>query len=89
VARDVWRRGADACWQRFGTTLDQLDARAPADGFWVSTTLTVADVSLFGQLHSLRTALTPWQFEQLTQRRRLCSYLDRVDAATRTGPLRS
>jgi glutathione S-transferase len=83
VARDVWRRGADACWARFQTVLDQLEARAPERSFWLSDTVTVADVALLAQLHSLRTPLTPWQGEQLARRARLSAYLDRVDAATR------
>jgi glutathione S-transferase len=28
VARDIWRAGPDACWARFRTLLDHLDARA-------------------------------------------------------------
>jgi glutathione S-transferase len=84
VARDVWRRGAEACWARFQTTLDQLEARAPQRGFWLNDTVTVADVALFAQLHSLRTPLTPFQREQLANRARLSAYLDRVDAATRS-----
>jgi glutathione S-transferase len=87
VARDVWRRGAEACWARFQTTLDELEARAPQRGFWLNDAITVADVALFAQLHSLRTPLTPFQREQLAERTRLSVYLDRVDAATRSRPL--
>ena len=83
VARDVWRAGRDACWSRFRETLDALEARAPERGFWVSGTLSVADVALFGQLHSFRTPLTPAHAEELAKRTRLCAYLVRVDAATR------
>src|ERR1700722_3215890 len=61
VARDVWHAGAEACWARFLTTLEDLDARGPRSGFWVGERLTVADVALFGQLQSFRTQLTPWQ----------------------------
>jgi glutathione S-transferase len=89
VARDVWRRGAEACWARFQTTLDQLEARAPQRGFWLNDAVSVADVALFGQLHSLRAPLTPFQSEQLARRARLSAYLDRVDAATRSRQLSS
>lgn len=84
VARDVWRAGPDACWSRFQTLLDQLDTRAPTQGYWVSDALTAADYALFGQLHSFRTDLTPWQQAQLSQRAQLSAYLDRVHAATAT-----
>lgn len=83
VARDVWRQGREACWARFQKTLDDLEARAPDRGFWVSATLSVADVAMFGQLQSFRTPLTPGHAEQLAQRTRLTAYLDRVDTATR------
>jgi glutathione S-transferase len=83
VARDVLRQGVDACWGRYLTMLDQLDTGAPDEGFWLSATLSVADIALFGQLHGLRTPLTPAHAEQLAQRLRLSAYLDRVDVATR------
>jgi glutathione S-transferase len=83
VARDVWRAGPEACWERFLDALEHLDARAPASGFWVSDRLTVADVSLFGQLQSFRTPLTPWQSHAIAQKSALRGWLDRVDAATR------
>jgi glutathione S-transferase len=83
VARDVWRQGRDACWTRFLKTLDALEARTPDSGFWVSPTISVADVGLFGQLQSLRTPLTRAHAEQVARRPRLSNYLDRVDAATR------
>lgn len=91
VARDVWRAGPEACWRRFGTLLDALDARAPEQGFWLPGGLGVADLALFGQLHSLRTPLTPWQAEQVARRGRLSHWLDRVDEATRAvaTPLRA
>jgi glutathione S-transferase len=82
VARDVWRAGAEACWERLEKALDHLEARAPQRGFWVSATPSVADLSLFGQLHSLRTELTAPQREALARRPGLSAYLDRVDAAT-------
>ena len=82
VARDVYRRGDEACWERFGQLLDELDARAPVTGFWVSETLSVADIAIFAQLHALRTDLTPWQRSELARRSRLSRFLDRVDSAT-------
>lgn len=83
VARDVWRAGPEACWTRFEETLDQLDARAPTDGFWVAASLSVADLAIFAQLQSLRCPLTPRQAERIGQRSRLSAYLERVDHATR------
>jgi glutathione S-transferase len=83
VARDVWRAGPDACWTRFLTLLDHLDARAPRGGFWLDERVSVADIALFAQLRSLRTRLTAWQSRAIEQRTRLNAWLDRVDAATR------
>jgi glutathione S-transferase len=83
VARDVWRAGPEACWERFLTTLAYLDARAPESGFWMGERLTVADIALFAQLQSLRTPLTAWQSHAVAQRGKLRAWLDRVDAATR------
>jgi glutathione S-transferase len=82
VARDVWRAGADACWARFLTTLDQLEARAPQRGYWVDERISIADIALFAQLHELRTPLTAWQAHAITRRPTLSAWLDRVDAAT-------
>lgn len=82
VAREVWRAGADACWRRYETVLDALEARAPEEGFWLGT-FSSADLSLFAQLFSLRQQITPWQSERLSARPRLSRYVDRVDAATR------
>jgi glutathione S-transferase len=89
VARDVWRAGPDACWSRFTRLLDQLDARAPAKGFWVSEELTAADFALFGQLHRFRTELTPWQRDRVAERPTLSAWLDRVHAATWPHPVLS
>lgn len=82
VARDVWRAGPVACWARLERLLDQLDARAPERGYWCGPALSVADVALFAQLHSLRTPLTPGQAEAVGRRSRLTAWLARVDAAT-------
>lgn len=82
VARDIWRHGPEACWQRFVILLDQLDERAPDDGFWINDRLTAADFALFGQLHSLRLSITPWQMAEVARRPRLSAYLDRVQART-------
>lgn len=84
VSRDVWRAGPSACWRRFEEILDQLELRAPGDGFWVADRITAADLALFGQLHSLRCPLTPRQADLLAARHRLSRYLDRVHDATRT-----
>lgn len=85
VARDVWRRGHDACWARFATVLDQLEWRAPSRTFWLGDAFSVADVAIFAQLHSLRTPLTAPQRDALAERTQLSAYLDRVDRATRLG----
>jgi glutathione S-transferase len=84
--RDVWRLGAEACWRRFEEVLDQLEARAPDEGYWVGPSLSAADFGLFAQLYSFCTALTPWQHEALRRRPRLARYVDRVDAATAFCP---
>lgn len=81
-ARDVWRAGPEACWTRFETLLDQLEARAPEEGFWMGDRASVADLGLFAQLHGLRTELTPWQRDCVARRVRLSAWLDRVHAAT-------
>jgi glutathione S-transferase len=83
VGRDVWRAGPARCWARFEALLDQLDARAPERGFWCGQRLSVADVALFGQLHSLRTPLTAAQGQSLARRKRLSAWLDRVHEETR------
>jgi len=85
VARDVWRAGPSACWERFQTLLDDLEARAPVTGYWLGDAPGVADIALFGQLASFRTPLTPWQAGELAKRPVLDDWLDRVDRATRAG----
>ncbi|HEX6836461.1 MAG TPA: glutathione S-transferase family protein [Polyangia bacterium] len=81
-ARDVWRAGAERCWARLETLLDQLDARAPERGWWCGRSLSVADIALFAQLHSLRTPLTASQAASLARRKRLSAWLDRVHEET-------
>jgi glutathione S-transferase len=89
VARDVLRAGHDALWSDYRRVLDHLEARAPLEGFWLGTEApTLADVSLFGQLQSLRTPLTAWQAREVTLRPALTDWLDRVDAATFPGRAR-
>ncbi len=83
VARDIWRKGPEACWATFGLLLDHLEARTPKRGFWMGEHLSVADLSIFSMVHSLRTPLTPWQAERVAERTNLSNYLDRVHAATR------
>lgn len=82
VARDVWRAGAERCWSRFEALLDELDARAPERGWWCGRALSVADIALFAQLHSLRTPLTVPQATSLARRKRLSAWLDRVHEET-------
>jgi glutathione S-transferase len=82
VARDIWRAGPETCWRRLGELLDALEGRAPEDGYWLGS-FSLADIGLFGILHSLRTPLTPRQHQQVDSHSRLKRYLDRVDAATR------
>lgn len=86
AARDIWRDGPDACWDRFERLLDALNQRAPDHGYWLGKTLSSADLALFGQLHSMRTDLTPWQRDAVAARVPLSRYLDRVDVATRSAP---
>ncbi len=83
VARDVWRGGATACWERFLALLDDLEGRAPADGFWLGRSPGVADVAMFAQLASFRTPLTAWQAREIEKHPRLVDWIDRVDAVTR------
>ncbi len=83
VARDVLRSGEEALWEDFRRSLDQLEARAPFEGFWVTKGApTVADIALFGMLQSLRTPLTAAQHHELKLRPALSDWLDRVDEAT-------
>jgi glutathione S-transferase len=83
VERDFTRGGLEACYERLRRVLDDLDARAPEDGFWLGPRASVADLGLFAHLHSLRLPTIPWQAEEVARRTRLTRYLDRVDAATR------
>jgi glutathione S-transferase len=82
VVRDFTAHGLPALWDAMETTLDRLEARAPENTFWVGDALSVADVSIFGQLQGMRTDLTPAQRASVEKRPKLRSYLDRVDAAT-------
>jgi glutathione S-transferase len=81
--RDFTRGGLEACYDRMRRALDDLDARAPEEGFWLGPRATVADVGLFAHLHSLRLPLIPWQAAEVAKRERLSRYLDRFDAITR------
>lgn len=83
LGRDFLRAGLDVCYERMHRVLDDLDARAPADGFWLGPRPTVADVGLFAHLHSLRLPSLPWRAQDIERRTRLSKWLDRVDAATR------
>jgi glutathione S-transferase len=81
--RDFAQRGLPALWEDLERLLDRLETRAPQADYWVGDVITVADVSLFGQLQALRTDLTPAQVLAVEKRPRLRAYLDRVDVATR------
>ncbi|HEY0483413.1 MAG TPA: glutathione S-transferase family protein [Kofleriaceae bacterium] len=83
MERDFLRGGLDACYARMAAVLDDLEARAPDDGFWLGAHATVADLGLFGQLHALRLPLVEFPAAEVARRTRLSRYLDRVDAATR------
>ncbi len=83
VGRDFLRSGLDACDERMHRVLDELEARAPTDGFWLGSRPSVADVGLFAHLHSLRLPLLPWRAEDIARRTRLSAWLDRVDAIPR------
>jgi len=85
--RDVLKQGIDAAWCEFQRQLDNLDARAPANNFWLGETLTVGDISLFAALQELRIPLTPWHRDQIEQRQTLADWLDRVDTSTRASTL--
>lgn len=86
-ARDFLRAGEEALWDDYRRVLDLLEARAPLAGFWCTEDApTVADLSLFGQLQSLRTPLTAAQGRELLLRPALSDWLDRVDAATFRAP---
>jgi glutathione S-transferase len=85
VERDFTRDGLDACYARLRRVLDELDARAPEEGFWLGPRASVADLGLFAHLHSLRIPLTPFQAAEVAKRARLSRWLDRVDKATRPG----
>ncbi len=83
LGRDFLRSGLDVCYERMYRILDALEQRAPEHGFWMGERATVADLGLFGHLHSLRIPLLPWRADDIARRTRLSNWLDRVDAATR------
>lgn len=83
VERDFLRGGLEACYERMGRTLDDLDARSPADGFWLGPHVTAADIGLFAHLHSLRLPLVAFAAAEVAKRVSLSRYLDRVDTASR------
>ncbi len=87
VARDVTRAGDEACWDDFRRCLDHLEVRAPYEGFWVTRDApSIADIALFGMLHSLRTPLTRAQAREIVLRPALTDWLDRVDALNVSRP---
>lgn len=87
-ASDFIRAGIASAYERLNGVLDGLEARCPDEGFWLGARPSVADVSLFAQLHSLRLPLTPWQAEEIRKRSRLSAWLDRVDSKTVRGETR-
>ena len=76
------RAGQDGCWQMYTDHLDDLEKRAPEQGFWVGDAPSVADISFFGMLHCLRSGLSTWQRDQINARPKLQAWLDRIQAAT-------
>lgn len=82
-ARDVTRHGLETTWRRFEELLDLFDARAPEKTFWVGQSLSFADFAIYAQLAGMQTPLTVWQSAKISERSRLASYLQRVNAATR------
>lgn len=88
-ARELTRRGLDACWERLEHTLDDLERRAPQRGFWMGDKLSVADLAIFAQLHSLRTELTPAQRDAVNRRPALTAWMELVARATTLPLLRS
>ena len=82
VGRDFTRAGLPACEARLFRVLDHLEARAPEQAFWLGDQVTVADLGLFAQLHSMRLPETAFRAADVAKRARLSSWLDRVDAAT-------
>jgi glutathione S-transferase len=84
-ARDVTRSGPEAMQRDFERLLDNLNAAAPASGFWITGPISVADVSLFGHLQSFRTDLTPKEHQAVLARPALTAYLDRIEAAMKAA----
>ena len=65
----------------FRRMLDHLEARAPFEGFWVTSRVTVADLAIFAQLDPLRSPLTASQAREIKLRPALTDWLDRVGLA--------
>jgi glutathione S-transferase len=82
-ARDFLLHGDAALEADFRRILNHLEQRAPDRGFWLGDALSIADLGIFAQLHSLRTQLTAAQSREIELRPRLVDYLDRVDSSTR------
>jgi glutathione S-transferase len=80
-SREIGRPDLRTTWKRFEQTLDQLEARAPKKGFWISDAPSRADVAIFAQLWSFLTPLTPAQGERVSARPVLAAWLGRVDDA--------
>lgn len=86
-ARDIEYQDTERYEDAFLTLLDDLEARAPHQGFWLGDDPDAADLAIFSQLQSMRCELTPKQHRWIDQRRTLVAYLGRVERAT-AGPSR-
>jgi glutathione S-transferase len=84
VHRDTIRGGLNATWERFSELLDDLEAEAPATGFWCAADPTIADFAMGATLTSLGCSLTPWQAGELAKRATLSAYVARVQALVAT-----
>jgi glutathione S-transferase len=84
---DVGRGGPEEEWQRYLSTLDALEQRAPRTGWWLGTEkLTPCDISVYAFLQCLRTSITPDYHQAIIDRPKLNAYLDRVEALTKRAP---
>lgn len=82
-AQNIWNPNeTEECWSRFKEILDYLNRLAPVDNFWLGENLSVADLSLFSQLHMLRVGLSPLQSSWIKERSALDNYLDRINKIT-------
>ena len=83
VAHAEPRRRARVCRGLHGARVARATRERTPEWSWLGDDVSVADIAIFAQLHSLRTPLTAWQAARIAERPSLTKYLDRVDAATR------